>query len=150
MKNVNINYSLLFLIGCALLLVACGGATSPSSTTSEAPVVVADGEALSLPRDIDVQTVAEVQARDDVFVLDVREQWEYDAGHLSDVAHIPMGEVGNRLSEIPSDKTIIVYCASGARSDQISTYLQKNGYTDIHNMQGGIIAWQRAGLPVAK
>ncbi len=150
MKTININLPLLLIIGCALLLVACGGASSSSATTSEAPVVVAEGEALSLPRDIDVQTVAKFQARDDVFILDVREQWEYDAGHLSDVAHIPIGEVSKRLNEIPSDKSVIIYCATGNRSNQVTTFLEQNRYTNIHNMLGGISAWQSNGLPVAK
>ncbi|MGB0387643.1 MAG: rhodanese-like domain-containing protein [Ardenticatenaceae bacterium] len=149
MKKNQLKHSLFLLICWSLLLVACGGG-SILSTNSEVPIVVADGEELDLLRDVDVQTVAAIKERDDVFLLDVREQWEYDAGHLEDITHIPTGEVANRLSEIPTDKNVIVYCASGVRSDQITNFLLQNGYSDVHDMQGGIIAWQRAGFPVVK
>jgi rhodanese-related sulfurtransferase len=61
---------------------------------------------------------------------------------------MPMGEVPNRLSEIPKDKTVIVQCRSGNRSDQVTTFLEQQGFTNIHNLSGGINAWQSAGLPV--
>jgi len=146
MKKIKLKHLLFLMICWSLLLVACGGATSPS----EVAIVVVEGEELDLPRELNVQTVAAIQERDDVFLLDVREQWEYDVGHLSDITHIPTGEIANRLSEIPTDKNVVVYCASGARSDQVTNFLLQNGYSDVHDMQGGIIAWQWAGLPVVK
>jgi rhodanese-related sulfurtransferase len=81
-------------------------------------------------------------------MLDVREPDEYQAGHIPGITLIPMGEVANRLSEIPTDKTIIVTCRSGNRSAQIADFLRESGYTDVHNMEGGILAWENAGLPV--
>ena len=105
-------------------------------------------EVLDLADTIDVATVASVKDRDDVVVLDVREQWEYDEGHIPGVTLIPMGEVANRLSEIPTDKSVIVTCRSGNRSSQVATFLRDQGFTNVHNMEGGILAWQQAGLPV--
>ncbi|MBE7533935.1 MAG: rhodanese-like domain-containing protein [Chloroflexi bacterium] len=125
----------------AVLLTACGG----SATTS---VVSADVNPATLPATVDVKTVAAVKERDDVVLLDVREQWEYDEGHIPGVTLIPMNEVASRLSEIPTDKEVIVTCRSGNRSGQIADFLRAQGFDNVHNMQGGIIAWEAAGLPV--
>ena len=134
-----------FIFVLLLMLTACGGQT-------EAPASVADvnAEVLELPGDVDAQTVAAVKERDDVLVLDVREQWEYDAGHIPNITHIPMGEIQNRLNEIPTDKTVIITCQSGGRSSQITNLLRENGYNNVHNMTGGIVSWQNSGLPVEK
>ena len=103
---------------------------------------------LDLADTIDVATVASVKDRDDVVVLDVREQWEYDEGHIPGVTLIPMGEVANRLSEIPTDKSVIVTCRSGNRSGQITDFLRQQGFDNVHNMDGGILAWEAAGYEV--
>ncbi|MCP4357003.1 MAG: rhodanese-like domain-containing protein [Chloroflexi bacterium] len=129
-----------------LFLAACGGAAA--DTAVSAPV--AEIDVTMLAPDVDVQTVAAVKDRDDVLVLDVREQWEYDEGHIPNITLIPMGEIPNRLDEIPTDKEVIITCRSGNRSNQIATFLRDQGYTNIHNMQGGILDWEAAGLPVDK
>lgn len=103
---------------------------------------------LELAPNIDVQTVASVIGRDDVFLLDVREQSEYDAGHIAGNTLIPTGSIAERLAEIPKDKEVIVYCHSGNRSAQVAQFLNDQGYTNVHNMLGGIVAWQQAGLDV--
>ncbi|MCA9997056.1 MAG: rhodanese-like domain-containing protein [Anaerolineales bacterium] len=130
----------LFLLLLLLLLAAC------SSNT--ATVDPADIDVASLPADIDVQTVNAIKDRDDVFVIDVREQWEYDESHIPNITLMPMGEIASRLSEIPTDKEVVVTCRSGNRSSQVATFLRDQGFTNIHNMEGGILAWQQAGLPV--
>jgi len=127
------------------MLAACGG-----QTETPAPVADVNAEVLELSGDVDAQTVAAIKERDDVLVLDVREQWEYDEGHIPGVTHIPMDEVQNRLNEIPTDKTVILTCRSGNRSGQITDLLRQNGYDDVHNMAGGILSWQSSGLPVEK
>ena len=103
---------------------------------------------LELGPDIDAETVASVINRDDIFLLDVREAWEHEAGHIVGNTLIPVGSVQNRLAEIPTDKTVIVYCHSGGRSARVSNFLRQQGYTNVHNMLGGIVAWQRAGFGV--
>ncbi len=99
---------------------------------------------------MDVQTVAAVKDLENVLVLDVREQWEYDEGHIPGVTLIPMGEVQSRLDEIPTDQPVILTCRSGNRSGQVTEYLRQQGYDNVHNMEGGILAWEAAGLPVEK
>lgn len=131
----------LLLIPFLFLLVACGGQTA---TADPAAAV------LDLPQTVDVDTVAEVKDRDDVVVLDVREQWEYDEGHIPGVNLIPMNEVPNRLDEIPTDQTVIVTCRSGNRSGQVADFLRQQGYDNVHNMDGGILAWEAAGYDVER
>lgn len=129
-----------------LLLAACGGAaqeaTLPEEGLGDAPLALSDT--------VDVETVAEVRERDDVLVLDVREQWEYDEGHIPGVTLIPMAEVSQRLDEIPADKTVIVTCRSGNRSGQVTDYLRQQGFDNVHNMDGGILAWEAAGYDVER
>lgn len=120
------------------VLAACGGADT------------AEVDVNNLADTIDVQTVAAVKDSADVFVLDVREQWEYDEGHIPGVTLIPMDEVASRLSEIPTDKEVIVTCRTGNRSGQITDYLREQGFDNVHNMAGGIVAWEAAGLPVER
>ena len=131
----------LFLMLALLALVtACSSAAEPS------PVSVV--EEIELGPEVDVHTAAAVQNRDDVVLIDVREQWEYDEGHIPNITLIPMGEITNRLDEIPRDKEVIVTCRSGNRSGQVTEFLRQNGFENVHNMQGGIVAWQQAGYEV--
>jgi len=56
-----------------------------------------------------------------------------------------MGEVAARLNELPRDKEIIVTCRSGNRSGQVADFLREQGFSNVHNMAGGIVAWEEAG-----
>jgi phage shock protein E len=134
------------LMFLGLLIAACG-ATESAPPVAELPV---DTAPIQLADSVDVHTVANVKDRDDVFLLDVREQWEYDEGHIPGVTLLPMGEVPARLSEIPTDKEVIVTCRSGNRSGQITDYLRQNGFDNVHNMSGGIVAWEDAGYEVSR
>ncbi len=89
-----------------LLLAACNGAT-------DEPAEAIDLN--NLPDTVDVQTVSQIKEMDGIVVIDVREQWEYDAGHIPGVTLIPMGDVPARLSEIPTDQEVILTCRSGNR-----------------------------------
>lgn len=122
-----------------LLLAACGGGEAETAVSVDIN---------ALPDTVDVSTVAAIKDQEGVWVLDVREQSEYDEGHIPGVTLIPMGEVPNRLSEIPTDQQVIVTCRSGNRSGQITEYLREQGFTNVHNMEGGILAWQAAGFEV--
>ena len=138
---------LLFVLMVLGLLLAACGATESAAPVAEIP---ADTAPIQLADSVDVHTVANVKDRDDVFLLDVREQWEYDEGHIPGVTLLPMGEVPARLSEIPTDKEVIVTCRSGNRSGQITDYLRQNGFDNVHNMSGGIVAWEDAGYEVSR
>ncbi|MCB0185777.1 MAG: rhodanese-like domain-containing protein [Caldilineaceae bacterium] len=133
------------------LLAGCSSNSAPASdvTVANAGAAAAPEIDLStLAETIDPETVAAIKERADVYVIDVREQWEYDEAHIPGVNLIPMNTIPSRLSEIPTDKTVVLTCRSGNRSGQVFQYLKQQGFTNIHNMQGGIVAWQGAGLPV--
>lgn len=135
-------FALLLLI-VVVLLVGCGAKATPVT-------VNADTDLATLPVLIDPATVNQIRERADVLLIDVREQAEYDAGHIPGITLIPMGEIANRLAEIPKDKMVVVSCQSGRRSSQVASFLQEQGYTNIHDLQGGFSAWQQAGLPVER
>lgn len=83
-------------------------------------------------------------------LLDVREDKEYQGGHLVDSVHIPLSKLTARISELKGSKNrpIVAYCRSGSRSMSACSTLKKNGFETVHNLAGGIMAWQNAKLPV--
>lgn len=87
---------------------------------------------------------------DDALVLDVREDKEYAAGHIPKARHIPLGQLAGRMKELDKfkDKPILVTCRSGNRSAHACRILKKAGFTTVYNQAGGILAWERANLPV--
>ena len=89
---------------------------------------------------------------DDALVLDVREDKEYAAGHIPRAKHIPLGQLAGRLNELDKFKTkpVLVTCRSGNRSARACGILKKAGFETVYNQAGGIIAWERANLPVSK
>jgi rhodanese-related sulfurtransferase len=78
------------------------------------------------------------------WLLDVREPYEWAAGHVPTATHIPMGEVGARTAELPADDTVYVICRSGHRSGQVAAALSQAGWHAI-NVAGGMQAWAAAG-----
>lgn len=81
------------------------------------------------------------------FILDVRRPDEYRAGHIRGARLIPLSELQQRVSELPRDRKIVCVCRSGNRSSSATRILAPLGF-DVVNMDGGMIDWQRAGLPV--
>ena len=95
-------------------------------------------------------TASELAGRtgdDQPTVLDVREDWEWEAGHIAESVHIPLGELGARLGELSSDGPIVVVCRSGARSQMAADAMSDAGW-DTANLAGGLLAWHAAGLPL--
>jgi len=84
------------------------------------------------------------------FLLDVRTQEEYNEGFIENSVLIPLTELESRLSEIPADKPIVVYCRSGNRSSQAAQILIKNNFSPVYNVLGGITEWVKRGYPVLK
>jgi rhodanese-related sulfurtransferase len=80
-------------------------------------------------------------------LVDVREDDEWQAGHIEGAQHIPLGELGERLSELPSGRRVLAVCRSGGRSGAAVKRLRELGY-DAENLDGGVTAWSKAGLPL--
>jgi rhodanese-related sulfurtransferase len=85
-------------------------------------------------------------------VLDVREQGEYDSGHILNSKLISLGKLGGRLGELEKyrERPIITVCRSGQRSASACALLGKQGFTQVYTLNGGIAAWQKASLPLEK
>ena len=93
---------------------------------------------------IDANTVA---ANTDAFIFDVRELHEWQAGHVENSIHMPMGDVVSRMTELPKDRQIVCICRSGNRSGRVTSYLRQQGY-DCVNLTGGAQQWFSAGHPL--
>lgn len=80
-------------------------------------------------------------------LLDVREPAEWHAGHAPHARHIPLGQLADRLHELPADRPVVTVCRSGARSRQAAALLADHG-RQVHNLTGGLSAWTNAGMPL--
>ena len=83
-----------------------------------------------------------------VTVLDVRTQEEYNSGHIPDALLLPVSELESRLNELNSSDHILVYCRSGYRSEEAACILVANNFIHVYNLEGGILQWQAQGFPV--
>jgi rhodanese-related sulfurtransferase len=109
----------------------------------------ADTEATETPEKVEIinNTAEEfdqiMNDSEDYLLLDVRTSQEYNDGHIEGSLLIPVTELESRLDEIADykDSTVLVYCRSGNRSLTASQILIDNGFTDVHNLLGGIAAW---------
>ena len=91
--------------------------------------------------------LAAASVPDDVWLLDVREDDEWAAGHAPDARHIPLGQLGARTNEVPQDELIYVICRSGARSARAAQALAGAGWRAV-NVAGGMQDWAAAGRPM--
>lgn len=103
----------------------------PEEEEEELPELEVDGDGVA----------AWVEAGRSVLFLDIREPHEINYGHIRGATLIPMNSVPQRLSEIPGEQTVVVYCAAGARSYGVAHYLREQGIPDAWSLIGGIGAW---------
>lgn len=94
-----------------------------------------------------------VQAKDYLMqgavALDVREPDEYAAGHIPDAVHIPLGRLAQSIDRVPSGRPVVVYCGHGERASTAASILEDAGFRDLVNLDGGIGAWEEAGLGIS-
>jgi len=83
-------------------------------------------------------------------ILDVREADEFRDVRVPGSLFVPMSQLDARLADIPKDRPLLVLCAAGSRSQQVTGFLLQNGWEDVGNIAGGITAWERMGLEVSK
>lgn len=85
----------------------------------------------------------------EIACIDVRNAQEYAEAHIAGVQHIPLEELAEHVDELATKKEIYVHCRSGMRSQKACEILEKmNIPAQMYNVDGGILAWQREGLPV--
>ncbi len=94
---------------------------------------------------MDPQTVAD--RLDQVQLVDVRYDKEWEAGHIEGAVHMPEDDLDDRLDELDRSRPVITVCRAGTRSDDAAEWLRGQGF-DAQNLDGGMLAWKWAGLPI--
>jgi rhodanese-related sulfurtransferase len=89
-----------------------------------------------------------LDAGHDLLLIDIRTPAEVAAGAIPGAMELPMHLIPLRLSELPKDRDLVLYCRSGARSYQACAYLLDQGFGRARNLRGGIVAWARHGFPI--
>ena len=95
-----------------------------------------------------IPSVSPAEVPAGAYLLDVREDDEWAAGHAPGAHHIPMMDVPAKLDEIPLDGDVVVVCRAGGRSGQVVQYLAQNGRDNVINLDGGMQSWSAARQPV--
>ncbi|MGI4720465.1 MAG: rhodanese-like domain-containing protein [Janthinobacterium lividum] len=80
-------------------------------------------------------------AQEQPLLLDVRENWEFETCHIAGSTQIPMHLIPLRAGELPDEREIVCICHHGARSMQVASFLERNGFENVTNLTGGIHAW---------
>lgn len=149
--------ALLMIVLAAFTLAGCSGEAAEifSVDGDNAPVAETGGETgdlmVSSPQRINPQgyNTTFLDRDADHILIDVRTPGEFASGHIDGAININVQELSSRLSEIPQDKPVVLYCRSGNRSAQAAGILNSAGYTGIYDL-GGIIDWQAAGYPMVR
>jgi len=143
-------YSAIFAL--SLLALGCARETPPARTPgAEAPSAAAPAPA-EAPSVSPTQVNAMLAAAPAPVLLDVRSPEEFAAGHIHGALHIPYEDVAQRKSEIPDGAPIVVFCAVGPRARAAEKSLVAAGIDParVLHMDGGMVAWEAAGLPVER
>lgn len=118
----------------ALVVAGCGG-SNEAAVTLVSPI-----------------EASELIEGGDVRVIDVRTPEEYAAGHIEGATLVDFYEpdFADRIAELDRDAEYVVYCRSGNRSSQATALMDEQGFEDVNDVDGGIVAWEAAGLPVTR
>lgn len=135
----------------ALILIAIGLLWSLNACSAGQPAAAASQPVAAAVKVKAKITPAEYQARfganADHILIDVRTPEEFVGGHIPGAVNISVDQLAQRLSEIPKDKPVVLYCRSGNRSNQAAQILERAGYSQIYDL-GGIITWAQQGYPI--
>jgi len=128
----------LILVIMLTLLISCSG---QAPTTSPEPTIPSY-------TDVPPEEAYDMIAHQEVVVLDVRTQEEYDAGHIPDALLIPLSELKSRLNELNPSDHILVYCRIDQCSEEAACILVANGFAHVYNLVGGVAGWWNQGFPL--
>jgi hydroxyacylglutathione hydrolase len=93
---------------------------------------------------------AKQKAGEDLILVDVRDSREKHAGLIPEAMSIHLGQLATRMEEIPKKKPVVTFCGGGYRGSTAASILQRHGYSDVYNLQGGFSAWSASGFPSIK
>jgi rhodanese-related sulfurtransferase len=100
-----------------------------------------------MAEDYTPQQVAELLQDGAIQLIDVRQDYEVEAGRIAGARQVELTELAAQAESIERDRPVVFYCRSGARSAMASDAFAQAGF-DAHNMAGGLLAWEDAGLPL--
>jgi rhodanese-related sulfurtransferase len=97
--------------------------------------------------DVTPESVRERHAAGEIQLIDVREDYEWDAGRIAGARHVGLQDVAAQAETIDRDRPVVFYCRVGSRSAMAAQAFRRAGY-DAYNMDGGLLAWAAQGLPL--
>ena len=104
---------------------------------------------MSLIKEIEVSELAQLKEKNNVVrVIDIRQPAELNSGIIPGAEALPMHTIPLRLGELKQEETLVMVCRSGARSAQACMFLQQQGYDNVFNLRGGMMAWANNGLEI--
>ena len=104
---------------------------------------------MSLIQEIEVAELAELKENGETIrVIDIRQPAELNGGIIPGAEALPMHIIPLRINEFKRDEKLVMVCRSGARSAQACMFMQQQGYDNVFNLRGGMIAWARSGLEI--
>lgn len=110
------------------------------------------GRAFRTGKEVSAPEAVQLINRRDAIVIDVRGAAEYAAGHITNARNVPEEQLNERIKELERFKTrpIVLSCGTGSRSVRAAALLQKQGFSEVFALRGGIAAWQQASMPLEK
>jgi rhodanese-related sulfurtransferase len=100
------------------------------------------------PRDAAAATADAAGEPNDPLIVDVRELDEFASERIDGAVLVPISSFTTRHEELPRDRPLLMICHAGSRSMSATMFLMQRGWTDVRNVEGGMLAWMRDGLPV--
>ena len=135
-----------FTFIAALGLASCGNAQNKdeSGQSSEQSQVIS--------KDIDVAEFEKLMIEGSGLLLDVRTDGEFASGHLKGASQIDYNSSSfkSKIAELDKSTPVYIYCRSGARSGRAAKMMKGMGFAEVYNLEGGILAWQRAGKGIER
>lgn len=102
---------------------------------------------MDLPDDLTPERVAELHEAGEIELIDIREPYEREAGHVAGSRHIALVEMSKEAESLDRDRPLVLYCRMGSRSSMALQAFKASGF-DAHQMEGGLLAWADKGLPL--
>ncbi len=135
----------------AIAAMSCFGQSASKSANPAYTALVKEAQAHVKRVDI-AQYKTLRAAHPELYLIDVRETEEWDKGHAAGAIHLSKGTIERNIEEKVSkkDATVVLYCHSGARSALAAENLMRMGYTNVYSLDGGMTAYEAAGLPMEK
>jgi rhodanese-related sulfurtransferase len=138
------------VVAVVLSVVLLAGCGIVPSTGGRMPEVGTTSQNEALPANLSPAAVADLHSEGDIVIVDVRQDWEYEQVRVPGSLLIPLDALLERKDEVPTDQTVVLLCRSGNRSSQALGLLSDEGFDNVHNLVGGITAWEQQGHPVER